>query len=99
MIFNDMNTFNAYIDKITENECENITLIIRSGYSMKDLIESEYSLEMLEFNVGNDGEFSWLNDWYEGQVYIEVYDYYSESELLHKLMHLQHKEGLEGYVD
>ena len=96
MIFNNYEAFCDRINKITEDECENMYFIMRSGYSMKDILESSYSLELLEFE-GDD--FAWLQDWYEGQNFIEIYDYYRESEVLHKLLHLQHRKGLEDYLD
>ena len=96
MIFNNFEVFKDYINEMTAEECENITVIMRTGYSMNDLLDSTYDIELLQYEAG---EYVWLNDWYEGQVYIEVYDWYKESELLHKLMHLQHREGLEDYVD
>lgn len=96
MILNNYEAFCDYIHSICEDECEDIYVIMRSGYSMNDILESDFCLELLQFE---ECEHVWLHDWYEGQTYMEVYDYFRESELLHKLMHLKHREGLEGYID
>lgn len=96
MIFNNHESFCDHINKICEDQCENLFIIMRSGYSMKDLLDSTYSMELLQYECG---EHVWLYDWYEGQNFIEIYDYYKESEVLHKLLHLQHQEGLEDYTD
>lgn len=96
MILNNYEAFCDYINSICEDEYEDLYVIMRSGYGMNDIIESDFCLELLQYE---EGEHVWLHDWYEGQTYMEVYDYFRESELLHKLMHLKHREGLEGYID
>lgn len=96
MIYNNFDSFSEYINKICDDVCEDLYIIMRSGYSMKDILESGYSLEPMQFE---GDEHAWLHDWYEGQNYIEIYDYYKESEILHKLLHLQHRKGLEDYIE
>lgn len=96
MIFNNYDAFCERINNISEDECEDLYVIMRTGYSMNDILESNYSLEILQYDCG---ERVWLHEWYEGQNYIEIYDYYRESEILHKLQHLMHRQGLEDYVD
>lgn len=96
MIFNNYDSFCDRINNICEDECEDLYIIMRSGYSMNDILDSDYNMELLEYD---SGEHVWLHDWYEGQNFIEIYDYYRESEVLHKLLHLQHRKGLEDYID
>lgn len=96
MIFNNYESFCDRVNKICEDECEDLYIIMRSGYSMKDILDSDYNIELLQYD---SGEHVWLHDWYEGQNFIEIYDYYRESEVLHKLLRLQHRKGLEDYID
>jgi len=96
MIFNNYESFCDRINNICEDECEDLYIIMRSGYSMKDILDSDYNMELLQYD---SGEHVWLHDWYEGQNFIEIYDYYRESEVLHKLLRLQHRKGLEDYID
>ena len=103
MIFNSKEKFDEYAYNIVFNEsecCECVFFIIRTGYSMVEMLNDHFNIECaMPYFPHNDEPYSvlWFNDWYEGQNFIEVYDYYHEQELLHKLQHTQHKDGLEDY--
>ena len=91
MIFNNHESFCDQINKITEDECEDLYIIMRSGYSMKDILDSDYNIELLQYEAG---EYVWLNDWYEGQQYIELYDMIPEEKLLDILFHTRSNEDI-----
>lgn len=102
MIFNSKEAFDTYAHEKVYDKCEMTYFIMRTGYSMIELLNDAYSIEVAApyfDSTPNKDTIMWFDDWYEGQNFIEVYDYYSESELLHKLQHTQHKDGLEDYTD
>lgn len=102
MIFNSKEKFDEYAHEKVYEHCEQTYFIMRTGYSMVELLNDAFSIEVAEpyyESRAEDDTILWFNDWYEGQNFIEVYDYYNESELLHKLQHTQHKDGLEDYIE
>lgn len=101
MIFNKKEDFDRYAHEKVYESSEQTFFIMRTGYSMMELLNDAFSIEVASSYFGSsekEGSIMWFDDWYEGQNFIEVYDHYTEGELLHKLQHTQHKDGLEDYV-
>lgn len=101
MIFNKKEDLDRYAHEKVYETCEQTYFIMRTGYSMIELLNDAFSMEVAAPYFGSgekEDSILWFDDWYEGQNFIEVYDYYHEGELLHKLQHTQHKDGLEYYV-
>lgn len=100
MIFKDRESFNAYLlDKFNGVE-EDLIAVIRAGYSFKELIKAPFKLEVIFVTSTLDGlELNFFGSSFDDQQYFEVYDCYSESELLYKLQHTPHKDGLEDYTE
>lgn len=79
--------FNRLISNFEANVpiLENIYVIFKAAYTENELEKLPYSLEILEFD-GDNCTHVWLNDWNEGQKYIDFFRIYSESELLGLIM-------------
>lgn len=82
-IFTNENDFNEYLDNfiIDLPFRYDLYVIMRTGYTKKELLNSNYSIERLEYNSYYD-EFRWDNDWAEGQKFIEVYKIITERDIL-----------------
>ena len=82
-IFTREEDFNEYLDDfIIDLPFRNdLYVILRTGYTKNELLNSNYSLERLEYNSYYD-DFSWDNDWFEGQKFIEVYKIITEKDIL-----------------
>lgn len=87
MIFSSYEDFTAYARKRVIEEGSMIFFMMKTGYSMKDLLDQKaYTIEIAQ-PYYEDGEgMLWFNDWYEGQQYIEVYDAISEDELIRMMI-------------
>lgn len=82
-IFTRKEEFNEYLDDFIIDlpvRCV-LYVIMRTGYTKKELLNSNYSLERLEYNSYYD-EFRWDSDWFEGQNFIEVYKIITEKDIL-----------------
>ena len=102
MIFSSKEKFDKWVHEKVYEKCEQLYIIMHTGYSMKEMLNDAYSIEVCEpyfESSAAEDTVMWFDDWYEGQQYIEVYDWYTESELLFKLRHLSHNEGLDDYVE
>ena len=60
---------------------ENIFVVFKAAYREIDLEKESYSIEILQFEADNM-EYLWLNDWNEGQKFIEFFGIYTESDIL-----------------
>ena len=75
--------FKSHINNYCANVpvLEDIYVIFKSAYREIDLEKEKYSLELLEFD-GDLMEYVWLNDWDEGQKFIDLFGIYTSTELL-----------------
>ena len=60
---------------------ENIFVVFKAAYLEIELAKEPYLIEILEFD-GDNAEYVWLNDWDEGQKFIEFFGIYTESDIL-----------------
>lgn len=75
------NNFCQKINEITQRNLCDLYVIFSAGYTEKEAQNNHYELELLEFN-GNDLSHVWLNDWHEGQQYIDLYGVYTEDKII-----------------
>lgn len=75
------NNFCQKINEITQHNLCDLYVLFSRGYTEKEAKDNKYELELLEFN-GNDLTHTWLNDWYEGQQYIDFYGVYTEDNII-----------------
>lgn len=82
-IFTNENDFNEYLDEFISKLSDRQTLyvIMRAGYSDKEVHMFEYCIETLEYDAYYD-EYTWNNDWFEGQCFIDVYKIITENDIL-----------------
>lgn len=102
MIFKEESTFLCYIrDQFNKVE-QNLFVVMRTGYSFKELLEADFTIEVAYLCPTlheDDVQFFGIGDNFEGQQYFEVYDCYTDCDLLDKLLHTFSKEGSEDNTD
>lgn len=98
MIFKDRDKFNEYLrDKFNSAE-ENLYVVMRAAYSFKELLEAEFNIEIAYLTpMLKDECVSFFSERYTDQQYFEVYECYTEKEMLDMLIH--NAKGLEDYTD
>ena len=69
---------NAFCDDTT---VDNMYVVFKAAYTEKGLEKEKYSLELLEWEFEHCSHV-WLNDWDEGQNYIDFFGMYTERDLL-----------------
>lgn len=82
-MFLDKNELDIFINKylaVLDYIPAYLIVVMRYGYTEKECLNENYSIEILEYDGDND-IMCWLNDWFEGQQFIDVYDIYSDDVL------------------
>jgi len=75
------------LDKITNDFAMSHTwvsdffVVIRQGYTEKEMLESPYELEVLEWR-GDGLNLIWETDWWEGEEYIDLFGIYTDEDFL-----------------
>lgn len=87
MIMSRANFFQL-IQAYTSDCFENLFVIFGAFYTEREAenaTKKQFNIEILEFN-GMDLTHTWLNDWDEGQEFINFQEIYSESQLVEILL-------------
>ena len=82
------------IDEVINSERyedSELFILMRWGYSLKELITETLMLETVYYNDLNES-LIWYNDWWEGQDYVELIGIYTQSEIRNILL----KEDKDG---
>lgn len=88
-----------FYNKIAEYELEmkegyrDLIVIMSYGYTQKEAEESDYELQFLEFD-GMAMCHCWINDWDEGQEYIDFYGIYTDNEVIKRIIDYDTERGL-----
>lgn len=53
-----------------KDHADNAFVIMRHAYTQKELIKRPWTTEVLELD--QDGDYCWLNDYYEGEQFYQV---------------------------
>lgn len=73
LTFTKSSDFDSYIlDYLTKNNAEQAWVYFRYGYSKKEMLDEIFRLEACEVYLNGFEEIMWVNDWYEGQEFIEL---------------------------
>lgn len=56
-------------------------VVLRQGYTEKDMLESPYKLEVLAWR-GDGLDLIWETDWWEGEEYIELWGIYTDEDFI-----------------
>lgn len=98
MIFKEKEKFTAYLRDRFNSVEENLYVVMRAAYSFKELLEAQFELEIAYLTPALGDEcVSFIGNRYEEQQYYEVYECYSESEMLQIMLHSA--KGLEDYTE
>lgn len=84
IIFTNDDGVDKYIDEYLEKinyRPSMIYVIMRCGYTENELNKNHYQLEILEYDSYYD-EYTWNNDWYEGQQFIEIAKIITDDDIL-----------------
>ena len=74
-VFYSKDTFDLYVEKLEKaaDYGETLYFIMRTGYTEKEMLKGRYTVEPLQYECYRQYEgYVWLNDWYEGQQYIDI---------------------------
>lgn len=77
--------FYSYLAEF-ENEFhgQDLYIVMAAGYTEAELDKASYQIQHLEYN-GNEDQYEWLNDWNEGQQFINVWTVLPEKKLVYIL--------------
>ena len=56
-------------------------VVVRFGHTEKEMLESPYKLEVLEWQC-NCIDLIWETDWWEGEEYIDLFGIYTDEDFL-----------------
>ena len=56
-------------------------VVLKQGCTEKDMLESPYKLEVLEWS-DDSPNLIWENDWWEGEEYIDLLGIYTDEDFL-----------------
>lgn len=73
--------FEKIVFEFCEVNLEDVYVVFKAAYREADLESESYLFEHMEFD-GNQVFHSWLNDWDEGQEYIDFFGIYTGSDIL-----------------
>lgn len=59
----------------------NFFVVLRQGYTEKEMLESPYELQVLEWQC-NCTDLIWETDWWEGEEYIDLFGIYTDEDFL-----------------
>ena len=59
-------------------------VVLRKGYTEKEMLESSYELEVLEWS-DNFPNLVWESDWWEVEQYIDLFGIYTDKDVLQLL--------------
>ena len=96
MIFKNKSDFDSYVRDRFDSVEESLYLIMRTGCSVTELLESEYNITaaFIVPVLGHEAEVQLFGMCItEDDKYIEVYDSYSEKQLIYVLMHRRMKDS------
>lgn len=82
------NFVDEYLKEVEKHQIESVYFLFSCGYTEKEAKESKASLELIEYNVYdyNEPTWVWLNDWDEGQKFVCLYGVYKESDIIKILL-------------
>ena len=75
------------LDKMTDDFAMSHTwardffVILKKGYTEKEMLESSYELEVLEWS-DNFPNLIWESDWWEGEKYIDLFGIYTDEDFV-----------------
>lgn len=75
------------LDKITNDFAmshicaSDFFVVLKQGYTEKEMLESPYKLEVLEWR-GDGLNLIWETDWWEGEEYIDLFGIYTDEDFL-----------------
>lgn len=75
-----LNYLDICISNMKYKSCS-IFVIMRDGYTKNGLETSKYRIERLDYDFEYD-DYAWVNDWFEGQSYIEFYTILTDEDIL-----------------
>lgn len=96
MIFKNKQDFDSYVRDRFDSVEESLYLIMRIGSSVTELLESEYNITaaFIAPVLGQESDVQLFGLCItEDDKYIEVYDSYSEKQLIYVLMHRRIKDN------
>ena len=96
MIFKSKSDFDSYVRDRFDSIEESLYLIMRTGSSVTELLESEYNITaaFIVPVLGQEAEVQLFGMCIaEDDKYIEVYDCCSEKQLIYVLMHRRMKDS------
>lgn len=71
MLFNSHDKFCEFVGEQLKKKdhIDTAFVLMKSGIDEGDLLNAEWTIEILE---NHNGDYEWLNDYYEGQQFYEV---------------------------
>lgn len=78
--FTNIEEFESYVyDYMDEHNCKEAYVYLRSGYTEKGMLNSNFELQTCSMDVLS---ICWFWDWIEGQTFIEVASIVTENEVI-----------------
>lgn len=66
---------------ISHTWASNFFVVLKQGYTEKEMSESPYELQVLEWQC-NCIDLIWETDWWEGEEYIDLFGIYTDEDFL-----------------
>lgn len=82
--FTNIEDVEKHIDNFLEQRIYRppfLYIIMRYGYTENECRDAGYSIELMEYSHYDD-DYSWNNDWFEGETFIEVYAILTDDDIL-----------------
>ena len=77
--------FENIVFEFCDVHLEDVFVVFKAAYREVDLDKEPILFEHMEFD-GNYGVHCWLNDWDEGQEYIDFYGVYTKDDLINLIL-------------
>lgn len=77
--------FETIVFEFCEVHMEDVFVVFKAAYREADLETEPILFEHMKFD-GNYAIHCWLNDWDEGQEYIDFYGVYTEDDILNLIL-------------
>jgi len=70
-------------------ETSHIYVVIRWGYTEKEMLNSSYQIELLIYDSCYTSKPVWETDWWEGEEYIDFYGIYTDEDIIKSIIKVE----------